>query len=346
MSVASRDISVVVQGPVVGTSRDPEDRRQTRRCLASVRAFLPDAEIILSTWRGSDVAGLAFDVLVENDDPGAVRYEDLPHILNNVNRQILTSWRGLQVASRPYALKLRSDMEMRHLGFLSYFGRFPERCAWSFLRGKVVSSTLYARIPGLVFEWPYHPGDWFFFGETDDVRSIWQIPLAAEPDLTRWFNDRPRPANDASPQSMLRYTPEQFIWLSFLRKHRDVACAYQWDLTDEAILGTEQSFAGNLILVSPDRAGLVLPKYPTPSSLAAWAEGPATCYSHALWKHLYFKHCLGRRYTWRALAWSGPYVAVLLHRLRHYPVRLRQEAERSLRALWRIASGDKKADRR
>ncbi len=215
-------------------------------------------------------------------------------------------------------------------GFLSYFERFPERCEWSFLRSKVVASTFYARIPGLIFQWPYHPGDWFFFGETTDVQNIWDIPLAVEPDLTRWFRNRPRPANNVAPKSMMRYTPEQYIWLSFLRKYRDVVCDYQWDLTTEAILGTERSFAGNLILISPDQAGLVLQKYRAKPSIAAWAEGPGTCYSHTLWKHLYFKHCLGQNYTKYSLAWIGPYAAMLRHRCKHYAGRLREEVGRSL----------------
>ncbi len=62
MSVPLQEISVVVQGPVVGASSDPDDRQLTRRCLTSIRALLPNAEIILSTWRGSDVSGLQLDV--------------------------------------------------------------------------------------------------------------------------------------------------------------------------------------------------------------------------------------------------------------------------------------------
>src|SRR6266851_7799448 len=112
-----RDLSVVVQGPVVGGRRDPEERQLTRRCLASIRSCLPDAQIILSTWRGSDLAGLPFDVLVENDDPGPIYYPDLPDKSNNVNRQIITTRNGLIAADRRYALKLRSAMLVGGTGF-------------------------------------------------------------------------------------------------------------------------------------------------------------------------------------------------------------------------------------
>src|SRR6266851_1380389 len=219
-----RDLSVVVQGPVVGGRRDPEERQLTRRCLASIRSCLPDAQIILSTWRGSDLAGLPFDVLVENDDPGPI------------------------------------------------------------------------------YQWPFHPSDWFFFGETQDVLEIWNIPLAPEPDFTNWFVSRPRPPNDQWPSHMSRYVPEQYIWLSFLRKHREVSCEYQWDLSAETILNTEKSLSGNLVLISPRQAQLSFAKYATHTGWRDWVYGPGSCYNYLLWRHLYAKHCLNRRYSIFSLA--------------------------------------------
>ena len=47
--VSGKEISVVVQGAVAGKPGDPPAKRFTDRCLRSVRRFLPDAEIILST---------------------------------------------------------------------------------------------------------------------------------------------------------------------------------------------------------------------------------------------------------------------------------------------------------
>ena len=45
------DITVVVQGAVVQVL--------TQQVLQSVRAYLPQAQIILSTWENTDVSGLA-----------------------------------------------------------------------------------------------------------------------------------------------------------------------------------------------------------------------------------------------------------------------------------------------
>ena len=48
--IDTKDISVVVQGAV--------DKINTPKCLESIRKFLPCAEIVLSTWEGTDVTGL------------------------------------------------------------------------------------------------------------------------------------------------------------------------------------------------------------------------------------------------------------------------------------------------
>src|SRR5688572_23523406 len=103
--MTSKDFSVVVQGPVMGKPGEDYVKQKTLQCLDSIKATLPDAEVIISTWKGSDCSHLYFDKLVLNDDPGAISYNDyeLKHILNNTNRQIVSTCNGLKAASRKYA---------------------------------------------------------------------------------------------------------------------------------------------------------------------------------------------------------------------------------------------------
>src|SRR5277367_6682727 len=102
-AITSKDISIIVQGPVFKDGI-------TARCLKSLRANLPDAEIILSTWQGSDTTGLEFDRLVENQDPSPIWLLD-PFLkrtqINNIIRQMISTVAGLNAATRPYALKFR-----------------------------------------------------------------------------------------------------------------------------------------------------------------------------------------------------------------------------------------------
>jgi hypothetical protein len=205
-------------------------------------------------------------------------------------------------------------------GFLEYFDAFPARSDWSILGSKVLASTIYSRLPvfkknwvrhpedllesirrrgyRVDYGWPYHPSDWFHFGRRDDVWKIWDIPLATEPETAYWFRSRPRPENDVSPLSLNRYTPEQHVWLSFLRKARTVACDHKWDVTPETVIGTENSIASNLILITPKQAGITFAKYEIPTSrLESLYQGAGTCYSHGLWKEAYQRHCCGRKFS-------------------------------------------------
>ena len=78
--IKSKDISVVVQGAI--------NSEVTPKCLESIRKYLPEAEIILSTWEGSDVVGLDYDKLVLNKDPGTFIYKRSNGAIteNNMNR--------------------------------------------------------------------------------------------------------------------------------------------------------------------------------------------------------------------------------------------------------------------
>lgn len=58
--IDTKDISVVVQGAI--------DKGYTPLCLKSIRKYLSESEIILSTWEESDVENLGYDVLVLNKD--------------------------------------------------------------------------------------------------------------------------------------------------------------------------------------------------------------------------------------------------------------------------------------
>lgn len=273
------DISVVVQGPVLGAGL-------TRNCLESVRHHLPGAQVILSTWRGTDTAGLSYDLLVESDDPGGVPcHRRLPN-LYNLNRQILSTREGLKRADRPYAVKLRSDLLLVHSGFLDYWRRYPRRDPeLRLFKERLVNCTIFAQNPRRHQPTPFHPGDWFFFGLREDLLALWDIPLAPEPETSRWFADRGRPEPDIYPHLLHRYFPEQYLWLCLLRKQGAVTLEHQWDLTGQNLEQTERSFANNLIFLEPQRIGIRSLKHGI--RLDDWAA----VYSHGEWQRLYRRYC-------------------------------------------------------
>ena len=70
MEIDSKDISVIVQGHVKGLSTDPYEERWTYFSLESIRRYLSESEIILSTFKDCDVRDMPYDILVQSDDPG------------------------------------------------------------------------------------------------------------------------------------------------------------------------------------------------------------------------------------------------------------------------------------
>ncbi len=301
-------VSVVVQGAIAPGGATGA----TGRCLESVRRALPGAEIILSTYPGSDTSGLSFDILVESDDPGALSFtREGPIQLNNVNRQIVTTQAGLARATRPYALKLRSDLLMDGAGLLRYFARYgshggeKDNSDARVFGERVLCCTRYARNPRRVLPYAFHPSDWFFFGRTDDVRKLFDIPLAPEPETSRWFDAyAPRPDPDVFPGALNRWAPEQYIWLSCLKRHAPNAVpatalpTYQWDVSEAIITASERTLAENFVLLSPRQVQIRFTKYRI--TRLDWAS----VYTHGEWLRLRETYC-GTDDRTKAVDWEA-----------------------------------------
>ncbi len=277
--IDTKDISVVVQGAV--------DRQHTPVCLESIRKILPGSEIILSTWEDCDVSNLDYDVLVESKDPGSVFMDDVFHVKNNVNRQILSTKNGLKKTNRLYAIKIRSDMCVVGTQFLRLFTMFPERNdSCKFLRKRVVIDNLYCANPYKT-NFCFHVSDWFFFGLREDLLNIFDIDLQVDSENDSFFTGTNRPKLDPIPTWKFRYIPEQYIWISFLKKNGlEFKFDYFTDISNYNIMVTELSFANNLIISDYEESGVKFLKF-NPYKFDYTAQ-----YRFNDWLGLYRKYCL------------------------------------------------------
>jgi len=307
--IKAGEISVVVQGPIVDDPISPDREKLTSRCLKNIRKFLPGAEIILSTWKDSNLDGLEYDIVVENDDPGSYYRNDFFKVLNNVNRQIVSTKNGIFKANKKYVLKLRSDVILESANFLKYFAKYKKKSdQFNILKERVLACTFFSRNPRWLRPYPFHPSDLVFFGLKEDLVNIWDIPLAKEPETSRWFEFNPRPTLDYYPPDLARYCPEQYIWISFLKKYNVIHCDHQWDTSGHNIELTELTFANNLVLIEPEKWQISWVKYDK-IRLVDWVS----IYSHKEWLALYKKYCDNKLFlpinieswTKRFLLWSG-----------------------------------------
>lgn len=264
-------ITVVVQGMIIP--------KLTQKVLKSVRKYLPQARIILSTWENSDVSGLDFDELILNKDPGFFHHSKHPGIKpNNINRQIVSTLSGLQLVKTPYVMKLRTDFRLTGADFLKYFETQPKfNPNYRVFEHKVLACCYTTRNPrDKRFPYAYHPADIAFFGLTEDIRKLFDIPLMTKEEA--YWNAKYNYSN--------RYVPEQFIFLNYLRRiGRNPQCDFADDCSLVGIQETEQYFTSNFIFLSYKNFNLLpsKPNFFAKNELHSFE----TCYTQAEFSQLY-----------------------------------------------------------
>ena len=285
-NIDSSDISVVVQGAI--------EKDNIIECLSSIRKSLPKAEIILSTWEGSDTKGLDYDILVENKDPGSFPCDEISNsVPNNINRQLVSTKNGLDKVQRKYALKLRTDFKINSNEFLNYYNEYNVfDKEFSYFEQRIVACSVYSRNPRYKFDalvMPYCPSDFFFFGLTNDVKRLFDIDLITSNEDKRYFEvHSERQPERTYPIGLCRFMPEQFLWIGFLKKYiKDLHCEHRDHINAKNIILTEKTFANNFVLASNEQLGINSFMY------NLFNKGvPETCFTHDDWLCLYKKYCL------------------------------------------------------
>lgn len=252
MPIAETDITVVFQGPV--TSGTAELIQRTRRSL-------PSSRCLLSTWTGSDVGDIEVDGLVQSDDPGGlpgIKSRDGAGELNNVNRQVLSTQRGLQHVHTEYALKIRTDCALQHAGFLRTFERFQADGRTP----RILASSLFTVDPLMFEQMPYHVSDWIHFGETWALQRYWAAPFMETRDAT-FYDEHPHAGHSTfmDRRFRTRLAVEQYLAVHYAKRLGYAVPRYHNDLSREVLDGHRQFLARHWIILDPWDLGLQFPKY-------------------------------------------------------------------------------------
>ncbi len=261
MKINSKDISFIIQGPIQGTSFDRYENRYTFKLIESILNFFPQSEIIISTWEGQNAGELYYDKILYNKDPGSEIYikkeGPLKNYRYNVNRQIVSTINGLKQSSRKYSCKIRSDLLFLDNSFLKYVDRYKNYINdYHFLKDRVLIINSTSVNPRKNYKFSYHPCDWFYFGLTEDLIKIWDIPLCKEDREAIWFEFNKHPNIHPLKYSLARYQAEQYIWKSFVDKNIKLKFDNSCDLSDDNIEKSEKIFAQNVCILDTKRLGL------------------------------------------------------------------------------------------
>lgn len=288
--INSIDISVIIQGscmPIV-----------TFRSLKSIRKFLPNAEIILSAWENSDVSELEglYDKLILNKDPGAIIYEDAKNIYNNINRLLVSSQSGVKIATRKYVLKLRSDLVLKNNNILKLVDNFNVRNSKkSLFKNRIFAYELfsikYNERNKTLQKMLFHISDWCYLGLKEDIQELFEVPLVAEPEFSRYFDTHKKTTNDIFPYRFWKMSPEQYITSENARKIiKDLNFENYLDTSDENTKISEDFIINNFVVFSAKEYGVASLKEQYKDT-KMFIQSPFTYYSKLeQWKD-YKKYC-------------------------------------------------------
>lgn len=248
-----KDISVVVQGSI--------DKKRTPICLKSIRKHLPNAEIVLSTWKNTDVSKLDYDKLILNDDPGSDGFNAFclkGGTPCNITRQIISTVNGIKECSGKYILKIRSDFYLTSAKFLEYFDTFNQRNEYTLFSHRViVPSVLSRRFSNQTgYPLPFHVSDFFFFGRAEDIKNYFiNTPLPDKNDACNYKLKYPHklPYKDFT----WRYAPEQYFCVNFLKRNDIQTNFSDWtDWSSENLELSDNYLFANFIFLDYNQIGL------------------------------------------------------------------------------------------
>lgn len=253
--VPSEQISVVIQGPLYRTLAPA---RGIDAVIASVRKFLPHAEIIVSTWADENLGGIDADAVVTAADPGVL--VDFNGNRHNTNRQIVSTVTGIQASSRKHVLKLRSDHILTG-SQIAVLGGYDSRvtAADRLLRQPVTVTTLFIRNPAKV-PFLFHLSDLVQFGAREDMLGFWDQSLMLQHEV---FANEPykNPIGNFVGYSAMRMTPEQCLMLGFMRKKGyDISLETPGEISPELLRLSDKLLADNFRVLDWDTCEVDFPE--------------------------------------------------------------------------------------
>ncbi|TNV22510.1 hypothetical protein FH968_00145 [Buttiauxella sp. B2] len=285
-------LSIVFQGPVVEGGGPPHPAlffiQRTRQCF-------PHAEMIVSTWYRTPEADAALlaqlsvmDVrLVLSEDPGALTGSDGAGTwLTNLNRLRVSAQAGLAAATRPLAVKLRTDCYLGSRALVGLLNRhvvaddgLARDGHFQVFSRRVINASLFARDARGSLPYLFHPGDILLAGRTADVRLFFSAPPAT-PALFA-------PATMPGLWCAWRYVPEQYFWVHAIHQATD-RWVYDGNFhyTPAQVAASEQYYLANFRVTTPSQLGLRWPKY--------WRRYPLrglfSVYTPSRWQRLYLRN--------------------------------------------------------
>ena len=240
------------------------EKYSTLDVLKSARQFYPQAEVILSTWSNTEISEelrLLCDHIVLTDDPGDMTVGATPI---NINRQLISTKRGLAMASRPLIIKTRTDLCFTSNSLLEFMtlglARTP---AYSVGKGHVCVADFSTRTHLAEWKVPFWVCDFIYAGYREDILKIFAVDLYPKA-LFEYYLNNQKPDYMHKQRDCFRYTPESYITYNYLSLGRDIPFDNSFDKNSEAVTKYEELLINNLIVLGSKQLGVESLKYHLP----------------------------------------------------------------------------------
>ena len=301
MKIDPKDISVVIQGPVT---------EGMARCIKTVKSVLSKAEIIISTWRNSNLEMIDTTgcIVIENSDPnknGETYYGDINNkVPDNTNRQIVSSLAGIRKATRKYVLRMRGDIKLETLKFLSFWDKFDQRNAdYALFRHKILVPSFVSMNPGggggkrKASYFQTQISDWMQFGLREDMEQLYNIPLNSIEDVTFYKTNTytlPDDWIDSDSHCVFRWGSEQHIFIANAKKKLKIYYPHRKAVSKEILRELNLFFLNNFIVIDWSDWKFDSFKYPVQDIFYGWTlkfEWWKTLYRYNLYQCDYKIYC-------------------------------------------------------
>lgn len=298
--ITQNDISIIMQGAIV----EPNSNVISKQFIDNLEYLLKifhDCQIVVSTWEIStslkcEVTDKYKQVLfIFSDDIGPISKEvDDVKIVSNVNRMVVSTLAGLNVASRAFAIKIRTDSYFYNDSIISVLnkvfvqnsiesvGRLKRNKQYSIFDSHIVNCNLFARNPHSHQPFLYHPGDILVAGLTIDLKKLFDIPLATSKIIEKCTSFRNT--------CYMKFVPEQYIWIECIKKIKkmDEIFPGNFNYSQKYLEESECYYVNNFIPFDMKDLGFLWPKH----WKVYFNKGKLSVYNLDDWCNLYRKYII------------------------------------------------------
>jgi len=246
----TEDLTIVLTGRV--------DSQATPSCLRSIKKHFPYAKVILSGWVNDRcfiqhlVQKFDIDDFILTEDPGSPIRNPRLGRLHNVNRIIISSRNGLNKVKTKYSLRCRSDLLFEHDRFLSLMKRYSHS---QDISKKILVSNITTIDARIGYKILYHVNDWFHFGETNVVKSFFDIPLMPD-NYCNWYESHAKPEDSHDQGNLSRYMAEDWLTYNYIKKFELVKHEHYWDYDHTELLRWEKIITRYFVVLPNNVLGI------------------------------------------------------------------------------------------